>query len=478
MGSHFKMLGLVLMLTLNACSSDPMMFNTGSVASGLQARTGLAIPAETPINQAIFPEGVTMQQALDVNQLALIALWNNANFKTLLVDIKLAQADLVQAGLLPNPELMYSFPVSNKVYKYALEMPIEAIWLRPIRLNISQAEASRVNAVLQQAGLDLIRDVRQAAVELATLRQQSALQLRASQLREEIASLTDKRLLHGDISEPELLAKQLDATRASQEAQRLHYETEVAQQKLLLLLGLQGASQPLQLLDIDTPSCEVKQLDINHVIAQAMQDRPDASAAQWNVSAATSRHQLAKFNWLRVLGIADATSGQSQGHELSPALKFTLPVFNWNQGNRNRASADIEKAQRAQHALAQQIDAEIRQQFSRVTQACAMLASLNAMLKPQAQQSESLALVALDKGDISYLQMLESKKQVLDVELQQALIEGGLYKSWAELDRSSGHQLSRPDSTRPHSSGSEFSLSKSTLSKPAVSKPTNSAPHP
>lgn len=454
MASNIKTLGFLLVLTLSACASDPKLFNTASVAHGLKAKTGLSMPTDTPIDQVVLPEGVSLAHELDVNQLALIALWNNASFKTLLVDIKLAQSDLVQAGLLPNPEVMYSFPVSNKVYKYALEMPIEAIWLRPIRLNIAQAEAERVNGVLQQAGLDLIRDVRQAAVELATLRRQSALQLRASQLREEIASLTDKRLLRGDIAEPELLVKQLDATRASQEAQRIHYETQVAEQKLLLLLGLPGGTQPLQLLAINAPSCDVKLVDIDGVIASAMRARPDASAAQFNLAAAEGKNQLSKYNWLRVLGIADATSGQSKGHELSPALKFTLPIFNWNQGSRNRAVADIEKAQRAQHSLTQQIDAEIRQQFSRLTQSCEMLGTLDLQLKPQAQQAESFAIVALDKGDISYLQMLESKKQVIDVELQEALLQGSLYKSWADLDRSSGHQFSRP-----HSPGALSSLS-------------------
>lgn len=436
-------------MTLGACSTDPKAFSASSVGQGLQAKTGLNMPADTPIKQTVMPDRLSLEQELDVNQLALIALWNNANFKTLLVDIKLAQADLVQAGLLPNPELMYSFPVSNKVYKYALEMPIEAIWLRPIKLDISRAEAERVNQTLQQAGLDLIRDIRQAAVELVMLRRQSAIQARSSQLREEIAALTEKRLLRGDISEPELLVKQVDASRASQEAQRLHYETQVAEQKLLLLLGLQGVTRPLALQDISAPSCELKSADLDGMITTAMHERPDAAAAQLNLAAAELKHQLAKYNWLRVLGIADATSGQSKGHELSPAMKFTLPLFNWNQGGRNRASADIEKAQRSQHALAQQIDTEIRQQFSRVTQSCEMLATLNKHLKPQAQQAESLAIVALDKGDISYLQMLESKKQVIDVAIQQAALEGGLYKSWAELDRSSGHQLSRPSTPDP-----------------------------
>lgn len=463
---------LLLALVLSACSSSPKVFNNSSVGRALEHQTGFSMPASSPIQQVVYPEGVSLDNQLDVNQLALLALWNNANFKAVLVDIQLAQADLVQAGLLPNPELMYSFATGNKVYKYALELPIEAIWLRPIKLNIAQAEAERVNRVLQQAGLDLIRDVRQAAVELSTLRAQAAMQQHSNELRQEIATLTGKRLQHGDIAETEVLVTEVDASRASQEAQRLHYETQVAEQKLLLLLGLPGGTASLKLSEIQLPACEVQQQDVESVIQTALRERPDAAAAQFNVAAAEGKDQLSQYSWLRVLGIADATSGQRRGHELSPAFKFTLPLFNWNQGNRNRASADIEKAQRLQHSLAQQIDSEIRQQFSRLAQSCDMLSAVNQKLQPQAQQAETLALAALDKGDISYLQMLESKKQLIDVALQQAALEATLYKTWAELDRSSGHQLSRPQLSNLQPPNSQLSSSQALGTQTRLTEPT------
>ncbi len=60
---------------------------------------------------------------LSESEAVIYALNNNAAFKSLLIDLKLAKADLVNAGLLPNPELLFAFGVANKPYRYAIDLP-------------------------------------------------------------------------------------------------------------------------------------------------------------------------------------------------------------------------------------------------------------------------------------------------------------------------------------------------------------------
>jgi outer membrane protein, heavy metal efflux system len=429
-------------LSLSACTAGINPFNRATVSHDLEQRTGFQLPVESPVSSVILPDGISLAQELDINQLALVALWNNANFKALLVDMQLAQADLEQAGLLPNPELMYSFQVENKPFKYALDLPIEAIWLRPIRLKVAEADANRVRNTLQQAGLDLIRDVRQASIDVMALRDQQEVQRQSKSLREEITTLTDKRLEHGDISEPEALLARVEASRASQNEKRAGYEVEFAEQKLSLLLGLQAHTQPLKIKAAAYPACENGSLDIEKVISSSLHSRPDLLAAAANLESGQAKETLSRFSWLRVLGIGDATSGDS-GHVLSPAARVTLPIFNRNQGNINRATAEVEKAERQRQALQQQAETELRQQFTRYRQSCTELSILTQQLKPLADQALQSARASYDKGDISYLNMLESSKQLIDANLQQAILNGAIYKAWAEMDRGSGHQLSR-----------------------------------
>ncbi len=437
---------IATMISLGGCATGVNKFSSATVSDGIQQRTGFQLPAESPIASVILPDGISLEQELEINELALIALWNNANFKATLVDMKLAQADLEQAGLLPNPELMYSFQVDNKPFKYALDLPIEAIWLRPMRLKVSEADANRVNNTIQQAGLDLIRDVRQASIDVIALRKQHSIQDQSKSLRVEISALTDKRLEHGDISEPDVLLARVDASRAIQGEKRATYEVEFAEQRLLLLLGLQGHSQAIKIKSHASPTCKTDGLDIERVIEATLQNRPDLLAANSNVDSSKAKEKLSKFSWFKFLGIGDATSGNN-GHTLSPAVKVTLPIFNQNQGNINRATSEIEKAERQRQALIQQAQTELHQQFIRYKQSCTDLNILTDQLKPMAEKALEAAKISYDKGDISYLTMLESTKQVVDASLQEAILNGAIYKAWAEMDRSSGNQLSKINQT-------------------------------
>src|SRR5262245_42277239 len=168
--------------------------NRPIVSSRVMERMGTGLgPAACP-GEMVLPNGASWEDGLLEDEAVLIALWNNAAFQELLVECKIANADLVQAGLLPNPEAIYFWPVSGKTFKYAAEFPLEALWLRPIRIKAAQRETARVSQRLTQAALDLIRDVRQAYadVELADGRIRAAEE--AVRLRDDTSALAEARL--------------------------------------------------------------------------------------------------------------------------------------------------------------------------------------------------------------------------------------------------------------------------------------------
>jgi len=115
----------------------------------------------------------------------------------LLVELDLTRADLVQAGLLPNPEFVYFWPAHNKPFKYLIDFPIESIWLRPLRMKATAAENERASARLTQLALDLIRDTRQAYADLQLAHDRVRVAERAVQLRDDILKVAEGRLKAG-----------------------------------------------------------------------------------------------------------------------------------------------------------------------------------------------------------------------------------------------------------------------------------------
>ena len=200
-----------------------------------------------------------------------------------------------------------------------------------------------------------------------------------------------------------------------------------------------------------------------------MASRPDALAAEQAVAAAEARLRFAKLGWVRLLGIADATSGR-ESHVLGPALRFTVPVFNRNQGGIARAEAELERAVRNQQTVANQIHLDVWRAYLQYRQACAELSVLRTKVRPEVEAAIRRAEAAYREGNVTIFIVLETTRQLLDNYLREAQLHGDLRRFWAELERSVGRRVASPELRVP--SGAVPSVESRVASeKPSPSKP-------
>lgn len=160
------------------------------VAVDLERRTGYLV-TNSPPGEVVFPPSVSLADGLSEDELVTLALWNNAAFQEVLADLGLSRADLVQAGMLPNPTLSVLFPVGAKPLEVTAKYPLEIFWLRPRRVATAKLDYERTAQRLVQSGLDLIRDVRVAFADLALANQRLQLARATVTLNQQIAEQTD-----------------------------------------------------------------------------------------------------------------------------------------------------------------------------------------------------------------------------------------------------------------------------------------------
>ena len=427
----------LLLFSLVGCQTAPPAPDRGTVGKHLAQRFGHSLPTSTAPGQFVLPPGVSLE-SLTEDAAVAVALWNNAAFQELLTDLGLARGDLIQAGLLPNPEFLYFFGVSQKPFKYAFEFPIEALWLRPIRVATAAREADRAAARLTQAGLDLMRDVRLAYADVLLAKERMRVAEEGVRLRGRVADLAEKRLDAGDISPQEGATARIDALQAQQDAVRAAFDIPVAEERLRNLMGMGTLRDPINL-DAPLPACQV--FDVDALIDTALRSRPDMLAAGEGVAAAQARLKFARIGWVRLLGIGDASSGRATGHQFGPALRFTVPIFNWNQGGIVRAEADLERAHRLRQTVANLIVLDVRRAYLQYQQACAELGVLRAKVRPEVEAAIRRAQKAYEEGNVTYLIVLETTRQLLDSYLREAMLNGDLRRAGAELERSAGRRL-------------------------------------
>jgi len=385
-----------------------------------------------------MPPGAAFEDGLTEDEAVSIALWDNAAFQETLTDLGVTRGDLIQAGLLPNPEFVYFFGVTDKPFKYLLDFPLEALWLRPIRVKAAAREAERVSQRLTQAGLDLIRDVRQGYADVLLARERIRVAGEGVKLRGRIAELAESRLKAGDISPQEAATAKIDALQAEQDAARVAEEAGIAEERLRNLLGL-GTERPAFELT-PSPRPERRLYDVEALTQEAIRTRPDALASAEAVTAAEERLRLANLGWVRLLGILDSTSGVNS-HVFGPALRITVPIFNFNEGGIARAEAELERAKRNQQTVANQIVLDVRRTYLQYRQTCVELDVLLTKVRPEVETAIRRAQGAYQEGNVTIFIVLETTRQLLDSYLREAVLDADLRRFFAELERSVGRRI-------------------------------------
>jgi outer membrane protein, heavy metal efflux system len=434
---------IIGLLFVFGCTHTNSIPDRSTVGNNVSERMSLSAINESE-NLPIIPPELERGDTLTEEHAILLALWNNPTFNELLTDLKLTKADLIQAELLPNPEVVYFFAVPDKPFKYALELPLEAFWLRPIRMKIAEEANNQASARLTQSALDLIRDTRLAYADAVLAKERLAIALQSVNLRTQTSTIAFKRLKSGDISLQEAATTRTDALLAQQDAIRVGYEVAFTEERLRNLMGLGGFRGKIQLekLTVDPPY----DLRVDDLVQEAIENRPDAQAAAYGVLAAEQRLRLAKLGWFRFLGILDATSGQDTGNEFGPAARLTLPIFNRNQGGIARAEGELEQAERRKWTVQNQIILDVRQSIIRYQQARGEMDSLEKKVRPELQDSIKRAEKAYEAGNATYLIVLETTRQLIDTLVREAQLRTDLRRALAEVERSVGRKLSSTSS--------------------------------
>lgn len=188
-------LGLIVLIGLSlGCARHDLGRFRGRVSEGIEARTGHRLGMAGKPGEPSIPDNVRLEDGITEDEAVAVALWNNAAFQEILTELGLARADLIQAGLLPNPVFSVLFPVGARQWESTLAIPLEALLLRPRRMTVAELQSRRVVQRLMQNGLDLVRDVRVAWADLALARDRTRLGEERAQLLGRIADLSYKRM--------------------------------------------------------------------------------------------------------------------------------------------------------------------------------------------------------------------------------------------------------------------------------------------
>lgn len=441
---------------------------SADVSKEVERRTGHPLHPETKSTATksaalTMPEGVSLDDGVTEDEAVAIALWSNPALQAEMTALGLARADVIQAGLLANPQLTMIFPFSFRILEAVANWPIEAIWQRPRRVAAAKLEQERVAETLVSRALDLVRDVRLAYAEYMAAQTRAGIAEEITRERREIALIINARLRAGDISELETNAAVTDARLIEERAARFAQDAALASERLRGLLGFGDDDVRLtlivpsprlapavsQIIGVRSVTARIDELTpastesetLNELIKQALDARPELKAGELAIEAAGARAKWERLRIINVTAIAKEYGRGTNGFEQGPGLLIDLPIFNRNQGNISRAEADIERAAKQLIAARQRVVSEVREAYTQLAQAREAHRLWRTRVLPPLEQDIHLAETAYRSGDVAYLFVLETARRYSDERLREADYQVAAARALAQLERSVGRRL-------------------------------------
>lgn len=303
-------------------------------------------------------EGLTADEAVQV------ALLNNRELQAVYEELNLAQADLVQAGLLRNPILSgeVRFATSGSDGPgVVLDLTQDFVSLLSMPLRKGRAEAAFEQAKLRVTAsvVDMAAEVRGAYYEYVA----------AEQTREMRKTVLDATGASYD------LAKRLRAAGNNRDLdvaneRDLHEQTKVdlalaeedvvqARERLNALMGVWGQQTQWKAV-LRLPTVPDDEIAAEGLERRAIEASLDLAVARRDIEIAARSLGIAKpFGWLTDVEAGVAAEREVEGPwSVGPSLSVPLPLFDQGQGVMGKAQAQLRQA--SEHYYARAVDVRSR----------------------------------------------------------------------------------------------------------------------
>ena len=366
-----RLAGVLAALALGACASpDPDgTFDAMRQSAGPHLGAGVELAwAREPAAQQRIDERVAtlLSQPLGREEAVQMALLNNRGLQAAFAELGLTDAQVAQAGRLPNPG--FSFGRVTRGDEVELERGLHLDLARLLVLPlIRQQEARRLAQVQAQVAMQVLAlaaDTRKAWVEAVAARESARYADQVMQAAQAGAELARRMAQVGNFNTLQRAREQMFHAEAAQNLARAQQQAHATRERLTRLLGLWGEQTrftlPERLPDLPAQPRELPDLE-----RLALSQRLDVAAARASVEQ-TARH-LGLTRSTRLVNVLELGAMRNSSNE-APTQKgwevgLELPLFDWGTARVAQAQAVYMQAVHRAADTAIQARSEVREAY-------------------------------------------------------------------------------------------------------------------
>ena len=409
---------------------------------------GLSVDAQKISRPYLTAQAIDLSAPLTPNALAVIAVLENPDLKAQRARLAVTDAQVFAARLLPDPGVQGGFDKllsgTDPLNGFNTQLAFDLSQLRTRRVQAEAGDAAKRQVRLDLAWAEWLTagQARLLGVRVGALEQQVPLLAAGAASAQTLFDAAARANARGDLASGDLDARRQALVDAVDRLHKARSDLASASADLNALLGL--APHTVLRLARPAPSPVAPAGDI--LAAQAIERRLDLQALRAGYAAAEADLHKAVLDQFPNLTLSLAYARDTGGNvTVSPAMGFTLPLW-----NRNRGGIAVAGATRAQ--LRAEYDARLFQTRAEIATAVANIASLRRQLADLAAQMPALGGYAAanarasSRGDLAPAVAQASQqslrdRQIARLQLDEAIAEqtialellsGGPSESWSK----------------------------------------------
>jgi len=298
-----------------------------------------------------------------------IALLNNRNLQAVYEELRIAQADLVQAGLLKNPifdgSIRFAESGGSGVIDLGIAFDFLDVFFIPMRKNVAGQQFEGAKVRVTGAVIDLAGQTRttfyelQAAMQILEVRRTTLTSYEASfDFAKRLRAAGNNTRLHVANEQATFEEARLDVVAAEQRV----IELREGMNALMGLFGTAGGWKVESRL-ADVP---VEPFATDRLEATAVERSLDLQLSKGEVLVAAKRLGITKPLGLLSDMEAGATSERDGKWSVGPAVTLPIPIFSQGQPAVARADAMLRQAIHRHHAKSIEVRAGVRTAYARM----------------------------------------------------------------------------------------------------------------
>lgn len=384
---------------------------------------------------------VDLSGPLTPNQLGLIAVLANPDIRAQRTRLGVADAQVFDAGLLPDPQFSFSLdhPVSGEglinAVAAGLGMDTSSLYARSLKQRGARATREQVRLDVAWQEWQVAGKARLAAARVQGLEQSFDLAKNASALADSALERTLRAVARGDLSASDLEARRLAAADASDRARTVERDLQAARFELNATLGL----SPDVMITLAAPGERAGAApEAAGLIEQAYTQRLDIAALRAGYEAQDAGLRsalLMQYPRLNLSLNAARDTGAVRTNGL--AVSFDLPLW-----NRNRGAIALEEATREQ--LRAEYEARLFAMRSEIAALVGAYAvgvrqrdELAAQVIPLRETVQAFERAGA-RGDVALITAETARQALTDKEIALAALDQALDEQWTALELASG----------------------------------------